>query len=137
MTIATIDLHNAQQGHIAFTNAWFTCKAHLMAGTKLVVTITHRKRTSRQNARYWGKGILYQIAEQAVTNGRMYSAEVWHELFKQMFIGVEELPNGTVIGKSSTALSTREFAEFSDQVESYAATDLGVTFYELRPRVEP
>jgi hypothetical protein len=134
MTIARIELHNAQQGHIAFTNAWATCKAHLMAGTKLVITIAHRKRTTRQNARYWGNGILCQIAQQAVANGKMYSAEVWHELFKQMFIGVDELPNGQIIGKSSVGLSTSEFSEFADKVEAYAATELGVTFYELRPK---
>jgi hypothetical protein len=48
-----------------------------------------------------------------------------------MFIGVEQLPNGEVIGKSSTALSTAEFSDFCSQVEAYAASELGVTFYEL------
>lgn len=134
--IAKIDLHNAQQGHIAFTAAWATCKAHLTAGRKLVVTISQRTRTTKQNARYWGKGILFQIAEQAVSNGKMYSAEVWHELFKRMFLGVDELLNGDVIGKSSKDLSTSDFAAFSDQVEAYAITDLGVTFYELRPHFQ-
>lgn len=136
MTIARIDLHNAQQGHIAFTTAWATCKAHLTAGRKLVLTISQRTRTPKQNARYWGKGILFQISEQAVSNGKMYSAEVWHELFKRMFLGVDELPNGQVIGKSSKDLSTSDFSAFSDQVEAYAITDLGVTFYELHPHFQ-
>ena len=66
-----------------------------------------------------------------MVNGKQYSAETWHELFKRMFIGVEELPDGSVIGKSSTALTTAEFSDFCTQVEAYAASELGVTFYDL------
>ena len=44
------------------------------------------------------------------------------------------LGGGDVIGKSSTGLSTAEFAEFCTQVEAFACTDLGVTFYDLEPR---
>jgi hypothetical protein len=99
-----------------------------------VLTVARRKRTSRQNRRYWGKGVLAQIAGQAVVNGRQFDAEVWHEQFKRMFLGVIELPNGDVIGKSSTGLSTAEFSTFCDQVEAYAASELGVTFYDLAPR---
>ena len=76
---------------------------------------------------------MAQIAEQAVVNGRLYSAESWHEQFKRQFIGVEELPSGEVIGKSSTGLTTAEFCEFSDKVEAFACTDLGVCFVDLQP----
>jgi hypothetical protein len=68
-----------------------------------------------------------------VVNGRKFDAETWHEQFKRAFIGVIELPNGEVIGKSSTDLSTKEFCEFCDRVEAWAATELGVTFYDLNP----
>jgi len=95
--------------------------------------VSLRKRTVKQNKRYWGKGVLAQIAEQATVNGRLYSAESWHELFKRMFIGVIELPDGSVVGESSTGLNTAEFCEFCDQVEAYACTDLGVVFYDLLP----
>jgi hypothetical protein len=44
-----------------------------------------------------------------------------------------ELPDGQVTGKSSTTLTTVEFAEFCDRVEAYAAIELGVTFYDLQP----
>ena len=54
----------------------------------------------------------------------------WHGLYRN---GVIELPNGDVIGKSSTGLDTKDFCEFSDRVEAYAATDLGVAFYDLEP----
>ena len=77
---------------------------------------------------------MAQIAEQAVVNGKQYDAEVWHEQFKRQFIGVEELPDGSVIGKSSTELTTVEFSEFCDKVEAFAATTLGVAFYDLPER---
>ena len=67
-------------------------------------------------------------------NGKKFEAEVWHEQFKRQFIGVIELPNGQVVGKSSTYLTTVEFCDFCDQVEAYACTELGVTFYDLAPR---
>ena len=126
-----IVLHNEQQGHIAFTEAWKTCKAHLNAGRKVNVVARPMKRTKPQNARYWGKGVLAQIADQAVVGGKLFNAETWHEQFKRQFIGVIELPNGQVVGKSSTDLDTTEFCEFSDQVEAYAVTDLGVHFVDL------
>ena len=99
-----------------------------------VLSVKRKKRTNLQNRRYWGNGVLKQIAEQAAVNGRMYSPEIWHELFKKQFIGVEELPDGSLIGKSSTELTTAEFCEFCDKVEAYAASDLGVVFYDLPSR---
>jgi hypothetical protein len=130
----TIELHNRQQ-------AWAVIKAQaypflaqwLREGQRLVMTIGPRKRTKPQNRRYWGRGVLAQIAEQATSGGKLYAAENWHEFFKRKFIGLIELPNGEVIGKSSTGLTTAEFCAFCDQVEAYAVTDLGVVFMDLEP----
>jgi len=128
----TIDLHNRQQAWAAIKAQVFPFLANvLQSGQRWVLTISKRKRTKPQNARYWGKGVLAQIAEQATVNGKLFAAETWHEQFKRQFIGVIELPNGEVIGMSSTGLSTSEFCEFSDQVEAFAATELGVVFYDL------
>ena len=130
-----ITLHNRQQAWAAITSQVFPfLKEVLQAGGRWVLTIKRMKRTKQQNRRYWGKGVLAQIAEQAVVNGRQYSAEVWHEQMKRMFIGVKEMPDGNVIGKSSTELTTVEFSEFCAQVEAYAASELGVTFYDLPER---
>lgn len=130
-----IELNNRQQAWALMKSVVFPFLADkLQGGGRWVMSITRRKRTKRQNRRYWGKGVLAQVAEQAAPGGRMFSAENWHELFKRMFIGVEELPDGSVIGKSSTSLTTTEFSAFCDQVEAYAATELGVTFYDLAPR---
>ena len=127
-----IELNNRQQAWLAIKGRLFPFLANvLQGGGRWVLTVSRRKRTSPQNRRYWGNGVLAQIAEQAVVNGRRYSSEVWHEQFKRMFIGVDELPDGSVIGKSSTKLTTVEFSEFCMNVEAYAASELNVTFYDL------
>ena len=132
----TLDLHNRAQAWAVIKEQLYPFMAHwLQAGKKLVLTVKLRTRTPRQNKRYWGRGILAQIAEQAAPSGRLFLAETWHEQFKRQFIGVIELPNGEVIGKSSKDLTTAEFCVFSDQVEAYACTDLGVSFIDL-PRVD-
>lgn len=129
-----LELHSRRQ-------AWAIIKGQLfpflrglfLPGSKArwVLEVRRRTRTSKQNRRYWGNGVLAQIAAQAVVGGRLYSAESWHEQFKRQFIGVEQLPGGEVIGKSSTSLTTVEFSEFCTRVEAYAASELGVTFYDL------
>lgn len=131
----TIELFNRAQAWAAIREQLFPFLGNAMqGGGRWVLSVGRRKRTPKQNRRYWGKGVLAQVAEQAAPNGRLYPAEVWHEMFKRKFIGVIELPNGEVVGKSSTALDTAEFSAFCDQVEAYAATELGVTFYDLAPR---
>lgn len=128
----TIELHNRTQAWAAIQAQVFPfLKQVLQGGNRWVLSITRRKRTKPQNRRYWGRGVLAQVAEQAVVNGKLYSAEIWHEQFKRQFIGFDELPNGQIVGRSSTELTTAEFSEFCTKVEAYAATELGVTFYEL------
>ena len=130
----TLELHNRQQAWVLIQSQLYPfLKAVMQGGGRWLLTVTRMKRTSKQNRRYWGRGVLAQIAEQATVNGRLYSADVWHEQFKRMFIGVEELPDGSVIGKSSARLTTVEFSQFCDEVEAYAASELGVTFYDLLP----
>jgi len=129
----TIDLFNRQQAWAAIKNQLYPFLAEsLQSGSVWVLEVKKRKRTGKQNRRYWGSGVLAQIAAQACVNGKLYSAEVWHEQFKRQFIGVIDLPSGEVIGQSSTELTTAEFCEFCDKVEAYACTDLGVTFYDLQ-----
>jgi hypothetical protein len=129
----TLELHNRAQAWAAIKSQLYPfLAAVLQAGGRWVLTVDRRKRTKAQNMRYWGNGVLKQIADQATVNGKRYSAETWHELAKRKFIGVIELPDGQCIGMSSAALSTVEFCEFCDKVEAWAASELGVTFYDLR-----
>ena len=131
----TIELHNRQQAWVVIKDQLYPfLKRWLQDGKRMVLTCKLRTRTKPQNARYWGKGVLAQIAEQAAVNGKLFAAETWHEQFKRQFIGVIDLPNGQVIGKSSTDLTTAEFSDFCTQVEAFTATDLGVTFYALEDK---
>ena len=94
------ELHNPMQAKLAIKGQLFPFLANvLQGGGRWVLTVTRRKRTQPQNRRYWGQGVLAQVAAQAVVDGKQFSAETWHEMFKRMFIGVEELPDGSVIGK--------------------------------------
>ena len=127
-----LELHNRAQAWTVIKGQLYPFLAQVLQGGKRwVLTVSLRKRTKAQNRRYWGTGVLKQIADQATVNGRLYSAETWHELAKRKFIGVIELPNGEVVGQSSTELTTDEFSRFCDQVEAWAATELGVSFYDL------
>lgn len=128
----TLELHNRAQAFAVIKDQLYPfLGGWLQAGKTLVLTVSLKKRSKAQNKRYWGRGVLAQVAEQATVGGRLYSAETWHESFKRQFIGVEELPNGEVIGKSSTKLTTAEFCEFCDQVEAFAVTSLNVRFIDL------
>lgn len=128
----TLELRNRAQAWALITNQLYPfLKQWLSDGRQLVLTCKLRTRTTKQNKRYWSRGVLKQIAEQAVINGRQYSAEAWHELMKKKFIGLVELPDGSVIGQSSRDLSTTQFGEFCEQVEAYACTELSVVFYDL------
>lgn len=127
-----IELFSRQQAWVAIKGQLFPfLKDVLQDSGRWVLTVTRRKRTKAQNKRYWGQGVLAQVAAQAVVNGKQYDSETWHEMFKRLFIGVVELPNGEVVGKSSADLTTAEFSEFCTRVEAYAASELGVTFYDL------
>ena len=128
-----IELHNRQQAWAAIKAQVFPfLAASLQAGATWVLTIDKKKRSSKQNRRYWGKGVLAQIAVQA--KGGRFGAETWHEMFKRSYIGVIELPNGEVIGESSASLTTKEFCDFCDEVEAYAVTELKVIFQDLEPK---
>ena len=127
----TLQLYNPQQAHVVLADLWPLIKATLTAGKRLQLTVKPEKRSQAQNRRYWGQGVLAQVAAQAVVGGKLYSAESWHEQFKRQFIGFDELPNGQIIGKSSTGLTTAEFCDFCTQVEAYAAQELGVRFVDL------
>jgi hypothetical protein len=91
----------------------------------LAVTVKQHKdrRSLDQNKRYWA--ILHDIAEQAWVAGKQYSAEAWHEHFKQTLIGLVELPNGNKVGISTANLNVEEFANYMTRVEMYAISELG------------
>ena len=96
---------------------------------RVIVTEESKRRNSEQNRRLWG--YLYKtIAEQAWVNEKQYTKDIWHEFFAREFGVCDEmvLPTGEIITrrKSTTEMSVKEFADFMQQIEIYAAQQLGV-----------
>jgi hypothetical protein len=97
-------------------------------------------RSLQQNRFYWGP-CLKEISEQARVAGVQYTDEAWHEFFKRQFLGFEiekvyvaGRKRATIIRRlrSTTKLGVRKFSKYLDQLQAYAATELGVKFSVLR-----
>lgn len=99
-----------------------------------------KQRGLSQNAYYWMR--LGEIAEQGWFQGRLYSADVWHEYCKK-YVMPEEIvtkdgeirskwvdsPDGSRVVISTTQLAKGCFAEYVGMVEAFGAT-LGVRYKE-------
>lgn len=101
-----------------------------------------KARKPDQNALMWA-GPLRDIEEQAYVNGRTFSADVWHEHFKRMFLPEEFDPalckegyrkwDYTPAGEralvgSTKQLTIRGFALYTKEVEAFAQNELSVEF---------
>lgn len=99
---------------------------------RLIVTSAESKRNAEQNKYYW-RGVLQQIEEQAWVDGKQFKKEVWHEFFAKKFGYYDEMsmPDGEIIlrRKSTTEYKVREFADYTTSVTAYGAQELGVRFY--------
>ena len=93
---------------------------------EVVIRAYKAKRSSEANRYYWR--MLHEVAEQAWIAGKQYSADAIHEYCKRQFLGTVELPGGGVVGISTATLNTAEFAAYTEQVEAWAASELGVMF---------
>ena len=93
---------------------------------EVTISIHKTKRNLEQNKLL--HAMLSEIASQAWVNGRQYNAETWKEFFKRKFLGVVELPNGQEMAVSTSKLKVKAFAEFVQQVEAYAVSELLVCF---------
>jgi hypothetical protein len=118
-------LRSEEHAHSLWVFLKHNWRAMAAAQQPLAVTITQHKekRTLDQNKRYWA--ILNEIAEQAWVSGRQFSADAWHELFKQMFVGSIDMPNGAKVGISTASLNVEEFGNYMTKIEMYAASELG------------
>ena len=97
------------------------------AGKPLVVTVAEHKqrRSNDQNARYWA--LLTEIAESVQMDGKWFSRDVWHEHMKGLFAPNVEGPSG-LLPISTTQMNTEQFSTYCNQIEVYAAQELGVEF---------
>lgn len=130
---------NPVQSHQAIqVQLWPWVKSMNMAGHQLIVRAApvEDERSLRQLRFYWGP-CLKDISEQAVISGQRYSKDAWHELFKRQFIK-RKVTKATVAGRrrkvvsvkigSTTELTVRQMSKYLEQVQAFAATDLGVRF---------
>lgn len=127
-----------EQAHQAITDSYAVAQALLSDGkrVRLAVATQEDDRSLRQNRYYWA-ACLGEISEQASINGQRWSSDAWHELFKRQFIGYEiekvkvaGRKRTTVIRRlrSTTKLSVRAMSTYLEQVQAFAATELGVQF---------
>ncbi|WP_320533648.1 recombination protein NinB [Robbsia andropogonis] len=98
---------------------------------RVIVTAEEKQRNAQQNRFYWG-AVLTQISGQAWVNGRQFDKDTWHEYFARQYGVCEEmtLPDGEIITrrKSTTLMTVGEFSDYLNQIQAYAAAELGVEF---------
>ncbi|MBR8169002.1 recombination protein NinB [Burkholderia cenocepacia] len=116
---------------VAFVRANAQAFAERGEPLRVIVTAEEKQRNALQNRLYWG-AILKAVAEQAWVDGRQYDKDAWHEYFARKFGVCDELvlPDGEIIlrRKSTTQMTVGEFSEYLNQIQAYAAAELGVEF---------
>ena len=105
---------------------------------QVVISEQTKARNLDQNAYYWMR--LGEIANQAWFSGRQYHSDVLHEYCKRNVMpDMVEIKSGEKVSKfvdspdghaviiSTTQLSKKQFAEYTEMVEAFGAS-LGVLF---------
>lgn len=87
-----------------------------------------KQRSSPQNSYYWG--VVIEVLANHSEIG--YTKDEWHEILKHKFLritlwipkkdGIKEM---SVITKTTTKLTTKDFEEYLSQIRSWASQDLG------------
>lgn len=105
---------------------------------QIVISEQTKARGLDQNGYYWLR--LGEISEQAWSAGRQYHSDIWHEYAKRNVMpDMVEIKSGEIVSKfidspdgnaviiSTTQLSKKQFAEYTEMVESMGAS-MGVMF---------
>lgn len=105
---------------------------------QVVISEKTKARNNDQNSYYWMR--LGEIADQAWFSGRQYHSDVLHEYCKRNVMpDMVEIKSGEKVSKfvdspdghaviiSTTQLSKKQFAEYTEMVEAFGAS-LGVLF---------
>lgn len=106
---------------------------------RVLVAIKRSARSKGRNAWMWAD-VLEQIEEQAVVNGRRWSAEAWHDEMKRRHLpdvcakGVEKwrfhADGSRELVMSTSDLDDDEFDAYLMAVQADAATRYGVVFMD-------
>lgn len=127
-----------EQAHEAARQVYANAQAILANGEKprILCEQFEEDRTLLQNAFYWA-ACLPDISAQAQIGGQRWTVDAWHELFKRQFLGFEVVKvrvagrkKPTVIRRlrSTTKLKVKAMSKYLDEVQSFAAAELGVQF---------
>ena len=105
-------------------------KAWIAANGDYEITIRpyKSKRSIEQNKRLWK---IYQVIAECVwVDGRQFSSEVWHEHFKGLYLGFEEIemPNGDVLKRpiSTANIKTDGMTQYQDSIQAWAANNYSI-----------
>lgn len=99
----------------------------------VMIVTEKKKRSIEQNRRMWA--CLTEIAAQVLVDGRTHNKETWHEFFGRQYRVIDThwlLGELVYVLRSTTDMSTKEFAEYMTQIEAHATQELGVRFTETR-----
>lgn len=107
-------------------------KAVSEAPDGMVVEIKEPTRNLEQNAKLWA--MLSEVAQQVEWYGRKLSAEDWKHVFTASLAKQDVVPGidggFVVLGKSTSKMSKREFAELIELIYAFGA-ERGVKFTEV------
>jgi hypothetical protein len=126
-----VKLLNPQQARAVMTETVLPAiKAHLIAGTQLVLEVRGMTRTTEQNAML--HSILRDLSEQVTWFDRKLSPDGWKHLLTGHLAGVELVPNleqngfiSLTKGKPTSSMTKREMSDLFELAWSFGA-DKGV-----------
>ena len=125
----TLRLWEPVQAHKALAEIWTLIKAHLMAGTRLVLEVKPETRSLAQNARLWA--MLGEISTQVDWYGRKLTSEEWKHVFTAALKKQDVVPGidggFVVLGKSTSRMTKGEMSELQTLMEAFSA-EKGVRF---------
>jgi hypothetical protein len=108
------------------------------AGKRVAVTAMEEEDSkSIRQRKYYHRYVLFEIAEQAKVNGEKFAMPVWKEHFRELYVGSTwKVYKDPMTGRkkrrkvriSTEDLSVKAYSKLIDQVTSFAATELNVTF---------
>lgn len=125
----TLRLWEPVQAHKALRDIWALIKAHLMAGTRLVLEVKPETRSLAQNARLWA--MLTEISRQVEWYGHKLTPEEWKDVFSAAMKRAKVVPGldgGFVVcGQSTSRMTRAEMSEMQELMEAFGA-EKGVKF---------
>lgn len=112
------------QGYQEVMRAWQWCKAMLVAGHRLVLTVRRETRSLEQNARMWA--MLTDISTQVEWYGKRLTTEDWKHVFSAGLRKLDVVPNldGTgfvALGMSTSQMTVREMGDLMELMAAFGA----------------